>query len=126
MSRTCFWVRNSASKRRLSLLARRICIAFATITDQAKMEKMIRTMMIALPSGVAVVQMRHNSDSAKRQYGTCMRISPTRQAGRWNCANSGSPNGQNVFGFLETSEPFVFKQSKFFAFEVFCGVDLCP
>src|SRR5688572_20148189 len=84
------------------------------MTDQAKMEKMIRTMMIALPSGVAVIQIRHNSDSAKKQYGTCMRTSPTRQAGRWNCANSGSPNGQNVFGFLESSEPAAFKQSKFF------------
>src|SRR5688572_1276086 len=84
------------------------------MTDQAKMEKMMRTMMIALPSGVAVIQIRHNSDSAKRQYGTCMRTGPTRQAGRWNCANSGSPNGQNVFGFLETSELSAFKQSKFF------------
>ena len=47
-----------------------------------------------------------------------MRMSPTRQAGRWNCANSGSPNGQNVFGFLETSEVFAFKQSKFFRSEI--------
>ena len=53
-------------EKAIQFLARRICMALAAMTDQAKMEKMIRTMMIALPSGVAVIQTRHNSDSAKK------------------------------------------------------------
>jgi len=78
-------------------------VALDAMTDQATMEKMSKTMMIAFPSGVAVIQMRHNSDSAKK-YGTCMKMSD--QASRSvELTFSGSPNGQNVSAVLKVQKP---------------------
>ena len=84
----------------------------ATITDQAKMEKMIRTMMIALPSGVAVIQMRHNSDSANVRN---VHENQSDQASRpVELCELRLTEWLKRFGCLETSEPAAFKQSKFF------------
>src|ERR1017187_5457739 len=80
-SSTFFCARYSASKKRLSFLARYNCTTLEIMTDHATMEKTRRQKMMALPSGVHRLQIKSNSASfgltptAARKTGTFI---PTR------------------------------------------------
>src|ERR1017187_3059947 len=62
-SSTFFCARYSASKKRLSFLARYNCTTLEIMTDHATMEKTRRQKMMALPSGVACLHTQSNSPS---------------------------------------------------------------